>query len=131
MRPFVFCKARAVGKMHAPKHRLSSEIVRRAYPWIRLLFCPGSCTPVGQPMDAGAFAKLKVLLRAWLLLTMGNGSGHAAHGCGGETFSMPFGKAERRHTEPSNLKPCPVYLLILACLACAHTLTVTSLCTYS
>ena len=38
--------------------------LRTHYPWIRLLYCPGCCTPVGQPMDRGVFALLKGLLRA-------------------------------------------------------------------
>ena len=31
------------------------------YPWVRLIFVPASCTPVGQPMDAGIIAIIKVL----------------------------------------------------------------------
>ena len=35
------------------------------YPWIKLLFVPGSCTPVAQPMDAGIIAKIKGKLRKY------------------------------------------------------------------
>ena len=38
--------------------------LRTNYPWISLLYCPGRCTPVGQPMDRGVFALLKGLLCA-------------------------------------------------------------------
>ena len=37
--------------------------VAEKYPWIRLLFVPGACTPVAQPMDAGIIAKIKGFLR--------------------------------------------------------------------
>jgi hypothetical protein len=41
------------------------------YSWIRLIFVPASCTPVGQPMDAGIIAKAKGVLRrfygAWVI----------------------------------------------------------------
>lgn len=35
----------------------------KAYSWLRLVFVPGSCTPVGQPLDAGIIAIIKSLLR--------------------------------------------------------------------
>ena len=51
------------------------------YSWIRLLYVPGSCTPKGQPMDAGIIAKIKGKLRThynkWVvhltLTHLGNG----------------------------------------------------------
>ena len=39
------------------------QYVAERYPWIRLLFVPAACTPVGQPMDAGIIASMKALLR--------------------------------------------------------------------
>jgi hypothetical protein len=45
--------------------------IRRVYPFIRLVFVPAACTPVGQPMDAGIIAKMKSRLRrmygAWVV----------------------------------------------------------------
>ena len=55
---------------------------------------------------------------------------HMDAGGSPETFSMPFGKAERRHTEPSNLKRVPCASAD-PCLPYARSLTVTSLCMYS
>jgi hypothetical protein len=37
--------------------------IKQKYPWIRLIFVPGRCTPVAQPMDAGVIAKLKGIVR--------------------------------------------------------------------
>ena len=39
------------------------EWLASKYPWILLLFVPKACTPVAQPMDLGAIAKIKGLLR--------------------------------------------------------------------
>ena len=33
--------------------------LKATYPWIRLIFVPPSCTPIGQPMDAGVIAKVR------------------------------------------------------------------------
>ena len=128
MRPFVFCKARAVGKMQAPKHRLSSEIVRRAYPWIHLLFCPGSCTPVGQPMDAGWSVRQAQGSTACVASTH---DGQWIWSCStwmrGKHSACPSARPSVGTQRPRISSVCPVHLLTLACLACAHTLTVTSL----
>mmetsp|Transcript_33951 Transcript_33951/g.107875 ORF Transcript_33951/g.107875 Transcript_33951/m.107875 type:complete len:207 (-) Transcript_33951:19-639(-) len=37
--------------------------LRRTYPWIRVVYVPASCTPVGQPMDAGIIAMIKGEMR--------------------------------------------------------------------
>ena len=39
--------------------------IKKKYPWIRLVFVPGSCTPVAQPMDRGVIAKIKAILRRY------------------------------------------------------------------
>ena len=38
--------------------------IKTYYPWIRLVYCPACCTPIGQPMDAGIIAMIKAFLRA-------------------------------------------------------------------
>ena len=63
------------GYLHRPRYGwLDADFrawVRRSYSWIRLIFVPASCTPVGQPMDAGIIAKAKGVLRrfygAWVI----------------------------------------------------------------
>ena len=37
--------------------------LRKEHNWLRLIFVPGACTPVAQPMDAGVIAKIKGKLR--------------------------------------------------------------------
>jgi len=38
--------------------------LKKEYAWIKLLYVPPACTPIGQPMDAGIIAKMKAQLRA-------------------------------------------------------------------
>ena len=33
------------------------------YPWIKLVYVPPACTPIGQPQDGGTIAKVKAILR--------------------------------------------------------------------
>ena len=37
--------------------------LKEKYPWIRLVYVPGNCTSVAQPLDAGIIAMMKALLR--------------------------------------------------------------------
>lgn len=45
--------------------------VHAHYPWLKFCYVPASCTPIGQPMDGGPIAKVKVVLRqminSWVL----------------------------------------------------------------
>jgi hypothetical protein len=39
------------------------HLVKKDFPWLKLVYVPGRCTPVGQPMDAGIIAMRKGDLR--------------------------------------------------------------------
>lgn len=41
------------------------KFVLDEHPWIKLVYVPAACTPVGQPMDAGIIAMIKGLLRKY------------------------------------------------------------------
>ena len=37
--------------------------LRESYPFVRLIYVPPACTPIGQPMDAGIIPSVKGLMR--------------------------------------------------------------------
>lgn len=39
------------------------DYVKKNYPWIKLVYVPPNCTPIGQPQDGGTISKVKSVLR--------------------------------------------------------------------